>query len=607
MRNVFGEEIRKPRRTGGSGGTRKPQGLGCEHCLMNEADGIQKIIGIDRIKGRRAMVWAQSPGAKENDRGLELVGAVGKFLWEELKTFGVDRSDVDVQNVIRCRPWNEDSGGEYESTSAAFKKILKCCSVYNHPALEANHGKAAVHLILGKVAGGQLLGKAYNKKKGVFWHEPWNAYVVIADHPSYLLRLGGRSAGFPYYTFRDRLKAFKTILDHPGRYGYLKAQDYGAVTTPAEMAELKEWLYYRASLGERIVVDVEDGKVDGKKIPLIIGYGWGATENKVWEGGARSVVLCHPEADQSPARIKPLLRMNQEIIEDPKVKKTFQHGSYDDEEFFMEVFGWHLRGYDYDTQYGTYLRMPNLRSYSLANQCNMFLPEFGDYKDMAKAWGGNFAAAPLADLVLYNCADCDSMKRLEEKFADQISLPLLHVYIHCAYILERMEKHGPFLDTEALAKVVPFVRERVTTLKRHLEQIAGGEKEGFNPNTPAHIAWLVFDKLGLPTVEGRSTSKDVMNTLLVQHKSKVPQTVNDYRGMAKLESTYLIGYAKSAELHSGRVTTIWHLTGAATGRLRSGKGDKAETEEGIVNLQNIHGNPILKNLLVSDPNWRRAL
>jgi hypothetical protein len=40
--------------------------------------------------------------------------------------------------------------------------------------------------------------------------------------------------------------------------------------------------------------------------------------------------------------------------------------------------------------------------------------------------------------------------------------------------------------------------------------------------------------------------------------------------------------------------------------LRSGKGDKAEAE-GVINFQNLHGNPLLKNLLVSDLDWRIAL
>jgi len=62
------------------------------------------------------------------------------------------------------------------------------------------------------------------------------------------------------------------------------------------------------------------------------------------------------------------------------------------------------------------------------------------------------------------------------------------------------------------------------------------------------------------------------------------------------------GFRKSAELHEGRLKTSWWLTGTITGRLRSG--GSRDKSKGVVNLQNVHGDPAIENLLVSDLRWR---
>jgi uracil-DNA glycosylase family 4 len=629
LRNVFGEEVSVGRKRKGPGGPRKSGKksveLGCEHCTLNGVPGLNKVINLDRIIGRRAMLWAQSPGRNENAQGKELIGKAGEFLWRELSDFGIPRSIFDIQNCLRCRPLAED-GKEYEPQAKEFKQALRCCSIYNHEAIERNRSKAQVHLILGKVAGVQLLGKAYNKAKPAIWHEPWNAYVVLADHPSALLRRGGRGAGWAYFAFRDRLKGLKAILDHPGRWGYVKSLDSGAVTTPKEAEELKQTLLAEAAAGRRISVDIEDGTVDGKPVILMIGFGWGQWGDttsggkgpdesgfnwrrwKNWRGKARSVILHHPEASQDPRRLNPLLKMLKEVLEDPNIRKVLQHGSYDVKRL-RNLLNIRIRGYNFDTQYGTYLKYSHLRSYSLDSQAGYFYPEYGDYKLMVEPWKDNFAKAPLEVLVPYNCADCHLTKQIETR-TTKISLPLLKVYIDTAFILEDMETRGPLLDREAHAKVTKIVDEHLEALLLRLRQVAGDPE--FNPNTPAQVAKLIYDKLKLPMVElkgkkTRSTSKDVMELLTLRTKSPVPQMITDYRGLAKVKGTYLVGYERSANLHEGMLHTHWFLTGAVTGRLRSGGEKKGGAGDGSVNLQNLHGNPILKNMLVSDLRWRLAL
>ncbi len=590
MQNLLGDRV----------GIRGGKILGCHKCPMNGVPGVNKILGISRIHGRKVMLWAQSPGKTENSTGRELVGASGKFLWEALGSVGLTRDDVDIQNVMRC--WPIDAKGvEHKPTPHE----LRCCSVYNEEALERNDSNAIVHLILGEVAGRQLLGDLYRKDHPIFWHKEWKAQVVIAPHPSYIIRSGGKSAGWIYNEFKDRMRAVKLSLEYPGEWGYLKAQNYGSVKTLEELDQLIAILRHEAKYDRRISVDIEDGTVDGKKVMLMIGFGWGRYINKNWKGGARSVILYHPQFKHQEL-VPEFVEKLRPLIGDSDVKKVFQHGSFDVPPI-ESFFGTKLRGYDFDTQYGAYLKNSGLRAYSLDAQANRSYPEFSGYKHMMDPYDGNYANAPLPVISMYNCADCDFTKRIEANTAPHVKGALVRIYIHDAFVLDSMEKRGPILDWDAHKRVNEVVPKLMKEVRHKLRQLAG--KPDFNPGAPEQVAWLLFDKLKLkhPDGEGeRGTKADVLEIIYNKTRHPAPSLVLRYRTLKVMKSTFLDGYAKSARDHDGQLRTIWWLTGAITGRLRSGKGDSGE-KQGIVNFQNLHGNPLLQNILVSDANWRKAL
>lgn len=572
--------------------------LGCKVCPRNTVRGINKVKGLDRIKGRRAMLWAMCPGDRENEKRIELVGPSGNLLWIALKPLGLDRDSFDIQNVVRCRP------RENQPT----KTELHCCSMHNDEALKLNRGNAVVHLILGDVAGQQLLGKQFKKDQPVFWHAPWNAYVVLNHHPSYILRQGGTAAKGLYKDWSTRFRSVKAILDHPGRHGYVSSLDYALVRNEKEMDDLENKLRHEAAAGRRISVDLEWGTVDGKQVALVAGFGWGhytSSRWNSWRGGARSVVLDHPQARVSPA----LKRRVVAVMEDPSIRKVLHHGCSDvnvARKLLGAKLGANLRGYDFDTYLGTYLRHSWMRAFSLESLAYKFLPEFADYKDCVDQWSGNFAEAPLDVLMLRNCGDCDATKRLETLISGDVPYELMQIYIHCSFTLATMEQRGPLLDWkthEKIQKVIPQKLEKLTT---QLRQVA--EDPEFDPSR--QIGWLLYDKLKLPAPEANehgnlTTDAAYLELLATQTNSPVPQMVLDYRKLRTMESNFMATYARSAKMHGGELRTIWWLTGAVTGRLRSGASGTGE--KGLVNLQNIHGSPLLKNMLVSDKNWRIAL
>jgi uracil-DNA glycosylase family 4 len=571
------------------------------------------------------MLWAQNPGRQENLKGLELVGPSGELVWETAREVGLSRKDFDVQNVVRC--YTVDSLGEEHSPTP---EELHCCSVYNERALERNRGEAVVHLILGKVAGVQLLGKDYKKDRPVFWYEPWKAYVVLAEHPSYLLRLGGRKcAGWKYYHFRDMFGAVRQILDHPGPYGYVLGQKYKTIQNDKGLQWLDRVVRREAAAGRRVAVDIEDGEVDGQKVLLLCGFSWGHLWKQgdwsTYVGGAGTLVFDHPEGEVPEGVKRRFYAWLRAVMDDPTVGKSFQHGSYDQPEL-ERYLGCAVRGYTFDSQYGAYLRFPHLKSYSLEKLAVNFFPEFGNYKTMVQPYFvdgffpefGNYktmvqpyfvdgkcdmARVPLKVLAPYNCADADLTKRVELKVGESISQPLLEVYIQAAFTLEDMETRGPWLDMENFAGVKAEVPKEVARLRKTLQQLAGDPE--FNPGSPLQVGKLLYDQLKLGDGSTRSTAKEVLRDIGRGTGHKAPGMIVRYRALTKVDSTYLDGWRASAEQHEGQLRTRWHLTGAATGRLRSG-GDKDSTG-GVVNFQNFHGNKLLLDLLVADPEWRRAL
>lgn len=171
-----------------------------------------------------------------------------------------------------------------------------------------------------------------------------------------------------------------------------------------------------------------------------------------------------------------------------------------------------------------------------------------------------FAAAPLL-----------KKKMIKSGMADlfyDIEMPL-------SYILYSMEKEGIIARKDALSEYGARLLERITELESAIYEAAG---ETFNINSPKQLGEILFEKLHLPaekkTRSGYSTAADVLEKLAPDHR--IVADILEYRGLAKLKSTYADGLAAYIE-SDNRIHTSFNQTITATGRISS-------TEP---NLQNI--------------------
>jgi len=156
--------------------------------------------------GAGMLFIGEGPGAEEDQQGLPFVGRSGqlldKLIVEEL---GLDRSQVQVTNVVRCRPpGNRDP---QEDEIAACRPYLERQLDLVRPAVVVTLGNFAARFMLDTKEGvTRLRGRSYPCR---------GAVLVPTYHPSFVLRNGG---GDQLVQMRADLARAKQALVAAGRY-----------------------------------------------------------------------------------------------------------------------------------------------------------------------------------------------------------------------------------------------------------------------------------------------------------------------------------------------------------------------------------------------------
>jgi uracil-DNA glycosylase family 4 len=577
-RTFIGETPKKPKLSA--------KEVGCEFCPLNGIAGIHKVIGT--VHGREVFIWGMAPGPDENREGREFIGKSGKLLWQELKRVGISREMCDVQNVVRCYPADRDED-EYPALKMRnpTAEEIHCCSIYTKRAIEKQQAK--VHLVFGEIAAKTLLGSEFKKGKKQFWSEKLNGYVLCIWHPSYFVRMGYYAGGTQppndkFKQWRADFELAAKLLGRKDRYEFVKSMKYIGVAKRAQAIEMYRRIERAASKDWRVVVDIEDGVLrSGRRAVLMVGFCYSVGTTYVLCLDHRKGVVITDEDRAFNWKIA------RRILRDASIKKTLHHGSYD-AKVQLELMGVEMAGFDYDTEFGEYFSDPEAKAYGLTKITERRFPEFSGYKEIVtpecytpeflatipqnskmspskkydqarKKNGLNYALVPWPKMVVYNGADCDVTKRIEVSTRERSNPALMHVYIDLSYLTTKMEKDGPLLDYRHHTKVMQLYEVRVPRLERQIKAIADNPK--FSPGSPKQVANLLYRQLELEMPESEdakeNTRAETLELMVGQHK--VVQLILDYRRAAKLKSTYMDGFKRSADMHNGNVTTKWWITG----------------------------------------------
>ena len=143
---------------------------------------------------------------------------------------------------------------------------------------------------------------------------------------------------------------------------------------------------------------------------------------------------------------------------------------------------------------------------------------------------------------------------------DDIEMPL-------TCVLYDMEQEGIMVKPEELKAYGEALVGRIQELEEKIYEQAG---EKFNINSPKQLGEILFEKMKLPggkkTKTGYSTAADVLEKLA--EEQPMVADVLEYRGLAKLKSTYADGLAAYIDQGS-RIHSTFNQTITATGRLSS--------------------------------------
>ncbi len=132
-----------------------------------------------------------------------------------------------------------------------------------------------------------------------------------------------------------------------------------------------------------------------------------------------------------------------------------------------------------------------------------------------------------------------------------------------------MEHRGVLIDRDLLRKQSGEIAKRLAELEADAHRSAG---QPFNLDSPKQLQEILFTKQGLPvrqkTRTGQpSTAEEVLEELA--EKYPLPRIILEYRGLAKLRSTYTEKLPEQIDAKTGRVHTSYHQAVAVTGRLSS--------------------------------------
>ncbi len=165
---------------------------------------------------------------------------------------------------------------------------------------------------------------------------------------------------------------------------------------------------------------------------------------------------------------------------------------------------------------------------------------------------------------------------LDKKLDEQGMLSLLYeIEMPLTKVLYEMEQYGVMVRPDELKTYGEALTGRIAELEQSIYEQAGVQ---FNINSPKQLGEILFEKMGISggkkTKTGYSTAADVLEKLAPEYP--IVSDILEYRGLAKLKSTYADGLAAYID-EGNRIHSTFNQTITATGRISS-------TEP---NLQNI--------------------
>ncbi len=149
----------------------------CTRCPLAYA-GRHTIVFADGDPSARLMFVGEGPGADEDESGIPFVGKAGQLLNNMIQAMGLQRPDVYIANIVKCRPPKNRTPEPVEATTCS-QFLLRQIDIVQPEVIVALGATAATYLLGVKQSLASLRGR---------WFDVRGSKCAITYHPAFLLR-----------------------------------------------------------------------------------------------------------------------------------------------------------------------------------------------------------------------------------------------------------------------------------------------------------------------------------------------------------------------------------------------------------------------------------
>ncbi|MBN5177129.1 DNA polymerase I [Stenotrophomonas maltophilia] len=344
----------------------------------------------------------------------------------------------------------------------------------------------------------------------------------------------------------------------------------GEYETVLTAEQLQAWVE-RLQQADLISFDTETDALDAMRARLV------GISLAVEPGRAAYIPVGH-DYPGAPAQLpmQQVLDALRPALQDPAKKKLGQHGKYD--LHVLRRHGVAVQGYHDDTMLESFVLNSTATRHDMDSLALRYLGYSTiKFEDVAGKGAKQipFSQVGIDEASRYAAEDADITLRLHHALQPQLlAEPALdsvyrNIEMPLVPVLASIEANGVRIDTDELRRQSQDLSSRMLAAQQKATELAG---RSFNLDSPKQLQAVLLDELKLPAVvktpKGQpSTNEEALEAIADQHE--LPRVILDYRGLAKLRSTYTDKLPEMVNPDTGRVHTSYHQSGAATGRLSS--------------------------------------
>lgn len=155
----------------------KDVAINCNRCKLST--GRKNIVFGVGNENADIMFIGEGPGADEDTQGIPFVGKAGQLMNKAFDVVGIEREEVYIANIVKCRPPNNRDPEQDE--------VLSCINYLRNQVMIV---KPKIIVLLGRISLQNILGKEYKitasrgkwvEKKGILYMPTWHPAALLRD------------------------------------------------------------------------------------------------------------------------------------------------------------------------------------------------------------------------------------------------------------------------------------------------------------------------------------------------------------------------------------------------------------------------------------------